>query len=71
MKVIKPNEDIVVLKIDRDDIKSVVDLKMLIKTKFPYETLYIKLQDFTCIDSLSYNFSQVLSESEKIVLKAA
>lgn len=71
MKVIKPNEDIVVLKIDRNDIKSAVDLKRLVSARISYENLHIKLQDFKCIDSPSYNFNQVLNESEKIVLKAA
>lgn len=70
VKVIKPNEDIIVLKIDRNDIRSVIDLKRLVGAKVPYETLYIKLQDYKSIDSPSYNFSQVLGESEKIVLKA-
>lgn len=71
VKVIKPNEDIVVLKIDRNDIKSAVDLKRLVSARISYENLHIKLQDFKCIDSPSYNFNQVLNESEKIVLKAA
>lgn len=70
LKIIKQNDDIVALKIYRNDIKSVADLKKLIGAKLPYKSLYIKLQDFKHIDSHNYNFIQVLNESEKIVLRA-
>lgn len=70
LKIIKQNDDIVALKIHRNDIKSVADLKRLIGAKLPYKSLYIKLQDFKHIDSHNYNFIQVLNESEKIVLRA-
>lgn len=70
LKIIKQNDDIVALKIHRNDIKSVADLKRLIGAKLPYKSLYIKLHDFKHIDSHNYNFIQVLNESEKIVLRA-
>lgn len=69
LKIIKQNNYIVALKINRNDIKSVADLKKLIGAKVPYKTLYIKLRDFKHIDSHNYNFFQVLNESEKIVLR--
>lgn len=70
LKIIKQNDDIVALKINRNDIKSIADFKKLIGAKVSYKSLYIKLWDFKHIDSYDYNFIQVLNESEKIVLRA-
>lgn len=70
LKIIKENDDIFALKVNRHDLKSITDLKKFITAKFPYKRLHIKLRDFKRIDSPNYDFIQVLNESEKIILKA-
>lgn len=71
-KIVETNGDIVALKLDKSQIKSVQDLKNLIRLKINYKSLFIKLpnlNNFENIDIVNFNIIEFLRFNDKVYLK--
>lgn len=73
-KIIDNTGDIVAIKLDKSQIKSIQDFKNLIKLKINYKNLFIKLpnlNNFENIDVVNFNISEFLRFNDKVYLKTA
>lgn len=73
-KIINNIGDIVAIKLDKSQIKSIQDFKNLIKLKINYKNLFIKLpnlNNFENIDVVNFNISEFLRFNDKVYLKIA
>lgn len=68
-KIISGNDDISAMKINRYDIKSISDLKSIVRNKFYFKNLYVKLADDEEIESTKLDLGRYLSQHNKIILK--
>ncbi|RCK60692.1 Bud emergence protein 1 [Candida viswanathii] len=73
-KIVDNNGDIVAVKLDKSQIKSIQDLKNLIRLKINYRSLFIKLpnlNNFENIDIVNFNITEFLRFNDKVYLKIA
>ncbi|RCK56127.1 Bud emergence protein 1 [Candida viswanathii] len=73
-KIVDNNGDIVAVKLDKSQIKSIQDLKNLVRLKINYRSLFIKLpnlNNFENIDIVNFNITEFLRFNDKVYLKIA
>lgn len=71
-KIVNFNNEIVALKLNKQSIKSINDLKVLIKQKIYFTKLFIKLpnlNNYESIDNVNFNINEFLRFNDKVMLK--
>ncbi|CAI5757486.1 unnamed protein product [Candida verbasci] len=71
-KILNYNNEIIAIKFNKNQIKSIQDLKRLIKQKVYYSKLYIKLpnlNNYENIDIINFNILEFLKFNDKVLLK--
>ncbi|KAK6456059.1 uncharacterized protein RJT20DRAFT_134832 [Scheffersomyces xylosifermentans] len=71
-KIVNFNNEIVALKLNKQSIKSVNDLKVLVKQKIYFTRLFIKLpnlNNYENIDVVNFNITEFLRFNDKVLLK--
>ncbi|CCG20773.1 hypothetical protein CORT_0A03850 [Candida orthopsilosis Co 90-125] len=73
-KIVNPHDEIIALKLSKSQIKTIGDLKNLIKSKVFYNKLFIKLpnlNNFENIDVVKFNITEFLKFNDRVLLRIA